>query len=73
MIILENKKASQTTCVNALNLVYHDFILTKGENSTHSIQTVISTIFLAPIIEEILCREIAYNPSYLLLRKMESL
>lgn len=42
-------------------------ILTKGENSTHSIHTVISAIFLAPIIEEILCREIAYNPSYLLL------
>ncbi|WP_455439425.1 CPBP family glutamic-type intramembrane protease [Streptococcus salivarius] len=28
---------------------------------------MISAIFLAPIIEEMLCREIAYNPSYLLL------
>ena len=73
MIILENKKASQTTCVKDLNLFYHDFILTKGENSTHYIQTVISAIFLAPIIEEILCIEIAYNQIYLLLRKMESL
>ncbi|WP_227985793.1 CPBP family glutamic-type intramembrane protease [Streptococcus ruminantium] len=42
-------------------------LFTKKDSSTYSLHTVISAIFIAPVVEEMLCREISYNSDHLLL------
>ena len=40
-------------------------VLTKKENNEFVLHTKVSAILLTPIIEEVICREIAYNPENL--------
>ena len=37
------------------------FLFTKKDNSHYTLHTKVSAILLSPIIEEVICREIAYN------------
>ena len=41
------------------------FVFTKKESNEFALHTKVSAILLTPIIEEIICREIAYNPENL--------
>ena len=40
------------------------FLFTKKDNSHYPLHTKVSAILLSPIIEEVICREIAYNSDY---------
>ena len=40
-------------------------VLTKKESNEFALHTKVSAILLTPIIEEVICREIAYNPENL--------
>ena len=40
-------------------------VLTKKENNEFVLHTKVSAILLTPIVEEVICREIAYNPENL--------
>ena len=42
------------------------FLFTKKDNSHYPLHTKVSAILLSPIIEEVICREIAYNSDYVL-------
>ena len=41
-------------------------LFTKKDNSHYPLHTKVSAILLSPIIEEVICREIAYNSDYVL-------
>lgn len=43
------------------------FLFTKKDNSHYTLHTKVSAILLSPIIEEVICREIAYNSDYILI------
>ena len=43
------------------------FLFTKKDNSHYTLHTKVSAILLSPIIEELICREIAYNSDYILI------
>ena len=43
------------------------FLFTKKDNSYYPLHTKVSAILLSPIIEEVICREIAYNSDYILI------
>lgn len=40
------------------------FLFTKKDNSHYPLHTKVSAILLSPVIEEVICREIAYNSDY---------
>lgn len=42
------------------------FLFTKKDNSYYPLHTKVSAILLSPVIEEVICREIAYNSDYVL-------
>lgn len=41
-------------------------LFTNKDNSNYPLHTKVSAILLSPIIEELICREIAYNSDYIL-------
>lgn len=43
------------------------FSSTSKDHTIYPLHTIVSSIFLAPIIEEIICREISYNSDHLFL------
>ena len=45
-------------------------LFTKKDNSHYPLHTKVSAILLSPIIEEVICREIAYNSDYVLVSFM---
>ena len=42
-------------------------LFTNKDNSNYPLHTKVSAILLSPIIEELICREIAYNSDYILI------
>ena len=55
--------------VNFISLFFFGLctiLFTKKDNSHYPLHTKVSAILLSPIIEEVICREIAYNSDYVL-------
>lgn len=47
--------------------IFFILLFTNKDNSHYPLHTKVSAILLSPIIEEVICREIAYNSDYILI------